>query len=143
MHRFRSIPRIAIAVSLACAVPLALAQTTPPQQPPPQHPQSGAITHSPPMQQSRPLQSSAPQPQPASIPKADPSSNIKGQHDLAATVESVGQNGVVAVQTGLGDLKVQFPGAGQNLKKGDKIILHLSYSVDESGAPSSAPASSK
>ena len=143
MHRFRSIPNIAIAVSLAYATPFALAQTTSPQQTPPQHPQSGAVTHSPPLRQSTPLQSSSQHQLPARIPKADPSSNIKGAHDVAATVETIGQNGVVGVQTGLGNLTVQFPGADQNLKKGDKIILHLSYSMDTSGAGTSAPASSK
>ncbi|MGH8182842.1 MAG: hypothetical protein ACREPH_04195 [Rhodanobacteraceae bacterium] len=143
MHRFHPIPRIALAVSLVCAAPLAFAQATPPQQPPPQHPQSGALTHTPPMQQSTPLQSPPQQKLPPRIPQADPSSNIKGQHDVAATIKSIGPNGVVDVTTGLGDLTVQFPGASQHLKKGDKIILHLSYSMDTSGAQSSAPPSSK
>ncbi|HXD83479.1 MAG TPA: hypothetical protein VN599_03505, partial [Rudaea sp.] len=86
-------------------------------------------------------QAQAQQQLPARIPKANPSSNVKGQHDMAGTVQSVDPNGMVVVQTGLGNLTVHFPDAAQNLKKGDKIILHLSYSVDASAATSSPPSS--
>lgn len=139
MQRSHSIPGIAIAVSLACATPLASAQTQP-VQPPQQNTQPG-ITHTQPFQ-TVPTQDQTQQQLPARIPKASPSGNVKGQHDMAGTVQSVDQNGVVQVQTGLGNLTVHFPDASQNLKKGDKIILHLSYSMDTSGAQSSPPPSS-
>ncbi len=134
MKRMHSFSSLAAAVALACAAPLALAQTT---QPPPQN-QPG-VTHAPPFQTTPQAQG---QPQlPARIPKANPSSNVKGQHDMAGTVQSVDPNGMVAVQTGLGNLTVHFPDAAQNLKKGDKIVLHLSYSMDTSGAASAPPPS--
>ena len=136
MKRPHTFSSIAAAIALACAAPLALAQTPPP--PPPQN-QPG-VTHAAPFQTTPQAQSQ--QQLPARIPKASPSSNVKGQHDMAGTVQSVDPNGMVAVQTGLGNLTVHFPDAAQNLKKGDKIILHLSYSMDASGA-SSAPPSSK
>lgn len=124
---------IAAATALTCAAPLALAQT----QPPPQN-QPG-VTHQPPFQTTPQAQTQ--QQLPARIPKADPSSNVKGRHDMAGTVQSVDPNGTVTVQTGLGNLTVHFPAAAQNLKKGDKIILHLSYSMDTSGPPSAPPSS--
>lgn len=140
MPRSHSIPSIAIAVSLACGASLALAQTAATQPSQPQQPQPG-VTHTQPFQ-TVPTQDQTQQTSPARIPKASPSSNVKGQHDMAGTVQSVDQNGVVQVQTGLGNLTVHFPDASQNLKKGDKIILHLSYSMDTSGAQSSPPPSS-
>jgi hypothetical protein len=138
MKRPHSFSSIAAAIALACAAPLALAQTPPPTQTPPQTTQPGT-THAPPFQTTPQAQ---PQQQlPARIPKASQSSNVKGQHDMAGTVQSVDPNGMVMVQTGLGNLTVHFPGAAQNLKKGDKIILHLSYSVDASAASSAPPPS--
>lgn len=137
MKRLHTFSSTAGAIALACVAPLALAQTPPPA--PPQNTQPG-VTHAPPFQTTP--QAQAQQQLPARIPKASESSNVKGQHDMAGTVQSVDPNGMVQVQTGLGNLTVHFPGAAQNLKKGDKIILHLSYSVDASAA-SSAPPSSK
>jgi len=134
MKRLHSFSRFAAAFALACAAPIALAQTTPPPQNQP------GVTHAPPFQTTPQAQNQ--QQLPARIPKADPSSNVKGQHDMAGTVQSVDPNGMAQVQTGLGNLTVHFPNAAQNLKKGDKIILHLSYSMDTS-APASAPPASK
>ncbi|HVU80607.1 MAG TPA: hypothetical protein VHD89_01215 [Rhodanobacteraceae bacterium] len=134
MKRLHSFSRFAAAFALACAAPIALAQTTPPPQNQP------GVTHAPPFQTTPQAQNQ--QQLPARIPKANPSSNVKGQHDMAGTVQSVDPNGMVAVQTGLGNLTVHFPAAAKNLKKGDKIILHLSYSMDTS-APASAPPASK
>lgn len=131
MKRIHRMSNIAAAAALACAAPLALAQTAPP----PQNAQPG-VTHQPPFQ-STPTQANQ---QPAPIPKANPASGVMGQHDMAGTVQSVGSNGMVVVQTGLGNLTVLFPAASQHLKKGDRIILHLSYSMDQTGSPS-APAS--
>ena len=134
MKRLHSFSSLAATIAVVCAAPLALAQTAPPPQNQP------GVTHAQPF---RTTPQAQPQQQlPARLPKANPSSNIKGQHDMAGTVQSVDPNGMVQVQTGLGNLTVLFPGAAQNLKKGDKIILHLSYSMDTS-APASAPPSSK
>lgn len=57
-----------------------------------------------------------------------------GQHDMTGTVESVNAKGMVDVRTAVGTLRVHFPGASRELKKGEKITLHLSYTA--------APASS-
>lgn len=135
MKRIRLIPSIAGAAALACAAPLALAQTAPP----PQNNQPG-VTHAPPLQPAS-GQSQANQQLPARIPTASASSGVMGQHDMAGTVQSVSDNGMVVVQTGLGNLTVHFPAASQHLKKGDRIVLHLSYSIDSSGAPGSASSS--
>ena len=140
MKRPHTFSSIAATIALACAAPLALAQTQPPAQPQQQSTQPG-VTHAAPFQTTPQAQSQ--QQLPARIPKASPSSNVKGQHDMAGTVQSVDPNGMVAVQTGLGNLMVHFPGAAQNLKKGDKIVLHLSYSMDTSGPSSAPPPSSK
>lgn len=134
MKRLHSLSSLAAALALACAAPLAGAQTAPPPQNQP------GVTHAPPFQTTP--QSQSQQQLPARIPQASASSNVKGQHDMAGTVQSVDPNGMVQVQTGLGTLTVHFPGAAQNLKKGDKIVLHLSYSIDNS-APASAPPASK
>lgn len=134
MKRLHSFSRLAAAFALACAAPIALAQTAPPPQNQP------GVTHAQPFRTTP--EAHAQQQLPARIPKANPSSNIKGQHDMAGTVQSVDPNGMVQVQTGLGTLTVHFPGAAQSLKKGDKIILHLSYSMDTS-APASAPPAPK
>ncbi|WIG54495.1 MAG: hypothetical protein OJF61_000281 [Rhodanobacteraceae bacterium] len=133
MKRLHSFSRLAAAFALACAAPIALAQTAPPPQNQP------GVTHAPPFRTTPQAQTQ--QQLPARIPKASASSNVKGQHDMAGTVQSVDPNGMVQVQTGLGNLTVHFPNAAQNLKKGDKIILHLSYSMDTSGA--TGPAASK
>jgi len=134
MKRLHSLSSLAAVLALACGAPLALAQTAPPPQNQP------GVTHAPPFQTTP--QSQNQQQLPARIPQASASSNVKGQHDMAGTVQSVDPNGMVQVQTGLGNLTVHFPNAAQNLKKGDKIILHLSYSIDNS-APASAPPASK
>ncbi|MDE2497938.1 MAG: hypothetical protein KGK35_08930 [Xanthomonadaceae bacterium] len=139
MKRLHSFSSLTAVIALTCAAPLALAQTPPPAQPQQQSTQPG-VTHQPPFQTTP--QAQAQQQLPARIPKASATSNVKGQHDMAGTVQSVDPNGMVQVQTGLGNLTVHFPDAAQNLKKDDKIILHLSYSMDASG-PSSAPSASK
>ena len=138
MKRLHSFSSIAAAIALACAAPLALAQTPPSTQPQQPSTQPG-VTHAPPFRTTPQAQSQ--QQLPARIPKASATSNVKGQHDMAGTVQSVDPNGMVSVQTGLGNLTVHFPDAAQNLKKGDKIILHLSYSMDASSASSAPPAS--
>ena len=126
MKRMHSISSIAAAIALACAAPIALTQTAP------QHPQSGSMTHTPPFQNTPTSQAN--QELPPRIPQASPSTDVMGQHDMAGTVRSVSSNGIVEVRTYDGTLKVHFPDASQHLKRGDKITLHLSYSM----APSSS-----
>lgn len=137
MKRMHSMSSIAAAVALACAAPLALAQTTPPTQS--QHPQTGAMTHTPPYQTPRPQDQSR-QAMPPSMPQAarqstQQSGTNMGQHDVTGTVKTIGANGIVDVRTTKGVLRVQFPDAVKHLKKGEKITLHLSYSVSDSTAP--------
>jgi hypothetical protein len=138
MKRLHSFFSIAASIAVACAAPLALAQTPPPAQPQQPSTQPG-VTHAPPFRTTPQVQ--AQQQLPTRIPKASATGNVKGQHDMAGKVQSVDPNGIVQVQTGLGNLTVHFLGAAQNLKKGDKVILHLSYSMDTSAAGSSPPAS--
>jgi hypothetical protein len=132
MKRMHSISSIATAVALACAAPFALAQTTPASQ----LPQSGAVTHTPPFK-TTPTQTPADQQLPPRIPQAEQSSDVMGQHDMTGTVRSVSSNGIVEVHTDDGNLKVHFPDASQHLKKGEKITLHLSYSIPPPTPPAS------
>ncbi|HJP98803.1 MAG TPA: hypothetical protein VJ862_09600 [Rhodanobacteraceae bacterium] len=129
-----SIPSFAAAIALACIAPFALAQTNPASQ---DHPQSGAVTHTPPFQTPPPQDKTQPANPDQTSSQAQPGQEM-GQHDMRGTVEAVSQNGMVKVRTAEGTLKVHFPQASQHLKKGDTITLHLAYTVDEtSGGPSS------
>ena len=132
MNRMHSFSSIAATIALACAAPLALAQTTPA----PQHPESGAVTHTPPFK-TTPTETPADQQLPQRIPPPAQTGDVMGQHDMMGTVRSVSSNGMVEVHTDEGNLKVHFPDASHHLKKGEKITLHLSYSVEPS-----APAAS-
>jgi hypothetical protein len=138
MYRTHPWTSVAIAALLAGAAPFALAQTSPAST---QHPQSGAVTHTPPFQTPPPQDKTQPQnPDQTSMPprtsQAQPGQEM-GQHDMRGTVESVSQNGIVEVRTAEGTLKVHFPQASQHLKKGDTITLHLAYTVDETSDGSS------
>lgn len=126
-----SIPSLAATIALACAAPFALAQTAPA----PQHPQSGAMTHTPPFQ-TTPSSNPASQQLPPRIPQTQPSSDVMGQHDMTGTVRSFGSNCIVEVHTAVGNLRVHFPDASQHLKKGEQITLHLSYSLPPSSSAS-------
>jgi hypothetical protein len=57
-------------------------------------------------------------------------SSAMGMHDMPATVTEVDhKTGIVEVESGSMKLKVHFPAASvADLKKGDKITLHLGYS---------------
>ena len=135
MKRMDSLSSIAAAVALACVAPFALAQTSPAST---QHPQSGAITHTPPFQTPPPQDKT--QPQNADQTAQAQPGQVMGQHDMRGMVESVGQDGMVKVRTAEGTLKVHFPEASQHLKKGDTITLHLAYTVDETvSSGSSSP----
>jgi len=138
MKRMDSLSSIAAAAALACIAPFAPAQTSPAST---SHPQSGAVTHTPPFQTPPPQDKTQPQnPDQASMPprtsQAQPGQQM-GQHDMRGTVESVSQNGIVEVRTAEGTLRVHFPDASQHLKKGDTITLHLAYTVDETSDGSS------
>lgn len=132
MYRTHPWTSIAIAALLAGAAPFALAQTSPAST---QHPQSGAVTHTPPFQTAPPQDKTQPG-NPDQTSQAQPGQEM-GQHDMRGTVESVSQDGMVEVRTAEGTLKVHFPEASQHLKKGDTITLHLSYTVDETSDGSS------
>jgi len=56
-------------------------------------------------------------------------SKMSGMHDMPATVTSVDQKtGIVAVESEGMKLKVHFPSSAiADLKKGDKISLHLGF----------------
>jgi hypothetical protein len=57
------------------------------------------------------------------------SSSAMGMHDMPATVTEVDhKTGLVDVESGSMKLKVHFPAASvADLKKGDKITLHLGF----------------
>jgi hypothetical protein len=57
-------------------------------------------------------------------------SSAMGMHDMPATVTEVDhKTGIVDVEAGSMKLKVHFPAASvADLKKGDKITLHLGFS---------------
>ena len=140
----RTMMSFVIAGALTCAAPLALAQSsTDTQDTGMQHPQSGAITHQPPYKSTAPTSSSSSGSSQSSMSsQSDMSSQsnmssssmgngqMMGEHSMSGTVESVSSNDMVSVKTGHGTMKLHFPNASQNLKKGDKITVHLSYSKD-------------
>lgn len=139
MKRMHSMMTLLAAGMLSCA-PLAFAQSTSTTQDTGmQHPQSGAITHTPPM--TSPPTSESGSMQSGSMSHSSDSSmssssmgsgSMMGQHDMTGTVSSVSSKDFVMVKTDDGMLKVHFPDAHTNLKKGDKITLHLGYSKDSS-----------
>ena len=125
MKRTHTMMSFVAAGTLACAS-LAFAQST--QDTGMQHPQSGAITHQPPYQTPPASGSTSGSSQSNMSNMSMGGGQMMGQHDMSGTVESVTSNGFVSVKTDEGTLKVHFPDAAQNLKKGDKITLHLGYS---------------
>lgn len=132
MKRTSSIPTWFAAALLACA-PLVLAQSTGGSEGSGmQHPQSGAITHQP-MARPAPGSSTAMSsnsPSSMSSESTGAAPQLMGEHTMDGTVESVGSNGMVHVLSDGMNLRVHFPDAAQNLKKGDKITLHLGYTKD-------------
>ena len=134
----RTMMSFVIAGALTCAAPLALAQSsTDTQDTGMQHPQSGAITHQPPYKSTAPASSSSSSSSQSSMSSQSNMSSssmgngqMMGEHSMSGTVTSVSSSGMVMLKTGEGTLKLHFPDASQNLKKGDKITVHLSYSKD-------------
>lgn len=131
MKRTQSIPTL-LATALLAYAPLALAQTTGSSEGSGmQPPQSGAITHQPmsrPAPGSTAMSSNSPSSMSSESTGAAPP--VMGEHTMQGTVESVGSNGMVHVLSDGMNLRVHFPDAAQNLKKGDKITLHLGYTKD-------------
>ncbi|MGH8190416.1 MAG: hypothetical protein ACREP2_03115 [Rhodanobacteraceae bacterium] len=128
----RTMMSFVVAGALACAAPLALAQSsTDAQDTGMQHPQSGAITHQPPYKSPAPMSSSSTGSSRSSMSSSSMGNGqMMGEHSMSGTVESVTSEGFVMLKTGEGTLKLHFPDASQNLKAGDKITVHLGYSKD-------------
>ncbi len=126
MKRTHLLISFAITTALACAAPLAFARSsTGTQDTGMQHPQSGAITHQPPYATPRSGGTSG-----SMSSSSMGGGQMMGEHNMSGTVESVTSKGFVSVRTDEGTLKLHFPDASQNLKKGDKITVHLGYSKD-------------
>ena len=102
---------IAFAAASVCAAGLALAQVDAP-------PKSSTTSATPETQH-----------HPAQTAMAD-TSGMMGSHDMPATVLNVDhKTGIVDVESENMKLKVHFPSSAiADLKKGDKISLHLGYS---------------
>jgi hypothetical protein len=135
MHRNHALIHIAVATTLTCAAPFALAQVNPATEPPPA---SGAATTTAPF---KTLQNKNQTAEPAKLPEGK--TGLLGSHAVDGTVESVGKDGAVDVRTAAGLLKVSFPQASGNLKKGDPITVYLSYSVPPSASAPASASSSK
>lgn len=134
MQRTHALTRVTLATALALAAPFALAQVNPASAPPPQ---SGAATTTQPF---KTLQDKNQAAEPAKLPEGK--TGLLGSHAVAGTVTAVSPQGTVDVHTDAGTLKVPFPDASKNLKKGDPITVYLSYSTaPAASAPASAPAS--
>lgn len=136
----RTMMSFVIAGALACVAPLAFAQSsTDTQDTGMQHPQSGAITHQPPYTAApaSPVTGSTSGSSQSSMSSQSNMSSsstgdgqLMGEHSMSGTVTSVSSAGIVMLKTGEGTLKLHFPDASQNLKKGDKITVHLGYTKD-------------
>ncbi len=144
MKRTHSMMTLTAAIMLA-ATPLAFAQSSSSTQDTGmQHPTSGAMTHTPMTSPPATNSNESGSMQSGSMSNSSDKSNMSsssmssgsmmGQHDMSGTVSSVSSKNIVMVKTDDGTLKVHFPDASQNLKKGDKITLHLSYSKDSSSS---------
>ena len=117
--------------ALACAAPLALAQSsTDTQDTGMQHPQSGAVTHQPPYTTPTSGSTAAGSMSSQSQSGMSGSGMMMGEHSMSGTVESVSSDDMVSVKTGHGTLKLHFPNAAQDLKAGDTITVRLGYTKD-------------
>lgn len=56
-----------------------------------------------------------------------------GNHDMSGTIEGINhKTGWIKLKTGMGEMTIHYPPqAISDLKKGDKITAHLSYSKEE------------
>ncbi|HET9835738.1 MAG TPA: hypothetical protein VFP88_05275 [Rhodanobacteraceae bacterium] len=137
-----SMMSLLVAGALVCAAPLALAQSSTDTQNM-QHPKSGALTHSGSLQeypkQSTTETGTSQQTGTGSMSASSMSNGqLMGEHSMSGTVESVNSNGMVHVKSEGMNLRLHFPNAAQNLKKGDKITVHLGYTKDSGAASSSS-----
>jgi len=128
----RTMMSFVVAGALACAAPLAFAQSSSDAQDTGmQHPQSGAITHQPPYKSPTPMSGSSTGSSQSSMSSSSMGSGqMMGEHSMSGTVESVSSSGMVMLKTGEGTLKLHFPSASQSLKAGDKITVQLGYTKD-------------
>lgn len=143
MKRTHSMMSLLVTGALVCAAPLALAQSsTDAQDNGLQHPQSGALTHSGSLQQ-YPKQSTTESETAHQAMSSSSMSNsqLEGEHSMSGTVESVNSDGMVHVKSEGMNLRLHFPNASQDLKKGDKITVHLGYTKDGSESSSVSPSS--
>jgi len=54
--------------------------------------------------------------------------NFKAEHNMTGTITKIDKDkDMVSLKTDEGTLMVHLPGAGQDLKEGDKITVHLGY----------------
>lgn len=143
MKRTQSMMSLLVAGALVCAAPLAFAQSSTDNPDQMQHPQSGALTHSGNLQE-YPKQStteSGTTQQTGSMSSTSMSNGqLMGEHSMSGTVTAVSSNGMVHVKSEGMNLRLHFPQASQNLKKGDKITVHLGYTKDST--PSAGSSSS-
>jgi hypothetical protein len=63
---------------------------------------------------------------------ADDYAPSMGEHSMAGTIEAINnQTGWMKINTGMGELNIHYPAPTvKDLKKGDKITVHLSYTKD-------------
>lgn len=145
MKHTQTMMSLALAGVLACAAPLALAQTstdTPNNSM--QHPQSGAVTHTPPYTAPPPTSGATESSHSSTTSRTESNMStpsmgdpqMMGEHSMSGTVESVSSKGIVELKSDGIMMRVHFPHASQNLKKGDKITVQLGYTKD-SGSPAS------
>ena len=126
----RTMMSFVVAGALACAAPLALAQSSTDAQDT-QHPQSGAITHQPPYKSPAPMSGSSTTSSQSSMSSSSMGNGqVMGEHSMSGTVESVSSDDMVMLKTGAGTMKLHFPNASKNLKAGDKITVQLGYTKD-------------
>jgi hypothetical protein len=132
----RTMMSFAIAGALACTAPLAFAQSSSDTQDTGmQHPQSGAVTHQPPYQSTTPMSGQTSSSSRSSMSSSSMGNGqMMGEHSMSGTVTSVSSSGIVHMTSEGMDLRLHFPNASQNLKKGDKITVHLGYTKDSSSS---------
>lgn len=149
MKRTHSMMTLTAAMMLATA-PLAFAQSTSSTQDTGmQHPTSGAMTHtpmtSPPatnsnetgsmqsgsMQSSDKMQSGAMSTDHSNMSSSSMGSGqMMGEHTMSGTVTEVKSDNMVYVTSEGMKMRVHFPDASKHLKKGDKVTMHLGYTMD-------------
>ncbi|MEO6968811.1 MAG: hypothetical protein ABI132_10230 [Rhodanobacteraceae bacterium] len=140
MKRTHSMMTLTAAMMFAAA-PLAFAQSTSSTQDTGmQHPTSGAMTHTPMTSPPATNSNESGSMQSGSMQNEKNESNMSsssmgtgqemGVHTMSGTVTEVKSDNLVYVISEGMKMRVHFPDASQHLKKGDKVTLHLGYSID-------------